>query len=250
MLPPSPITELCAKYAVVPYENLSKILAVREGEHGTKLLQWTESTLLGAKSDSLPKSGATCFPLCWALREELQTAGYTTRFLMAHRGGQHNRHCSLLLSWQGRDFLLDPGYQVVAPLLTPTRQGEIAEFPLIPNALRLVCTGSGLEMWTGWQGQWRYRFTHDLSVVSEKDFRFHWQDSYSWDMMRYPVLGRLDLANGTQYYFQKDHLLIRTSTESTRTLIEPKERAFELSRIFKLDRELIVKALNFTAKNS
>ena len=67
-------------------------------------------------------------------------------------------------------------------------------------------------------------------------------------MMTYPVLNRLDREKGIQYYYQKGNLVVRSSTGSKMTKIEPADRVQTLSDIFKLSPSIIEQALQILEK--
>ncbi|HSQ41742.1 MAG TPA: hypothetical protein VLM37_05630, partial [Fibrobacteraceae bacterium] len=71
----------------------------------------------------------------------------------------------------------------------------------------------------------------------------HWRASFHAEMMRYPVLNRLDCAQGVQYYFQKGNLVIRDTQSSRIQPIAPADQVQVLSEIFRLDPALISDAL-------
>jgi hypothetical protein len=62
------------------------------------------------------------------------------------------------------------------------------------------------------------------------------------------VLNRLDREKGVQYYYQKGNLVVRSSTGSQMTRIDPADRVQTLSDIIKLSPTIIEKALNILEK--
>ena len=145
-------------------------------------------------------------------------------------------------------YLLDPGYLIFDPLQMPLPQpfdtGE-AFFPLSPNCVRLVRpTLESMELWTGGAGApMKLRFEYPVEGVSVEEFKHHWNESFYREMMTYPVLNRLDREKGIQYYYQKGNLVVRSSTGSKMTKIDPADRVQTLSDIFKLSPSIIEQAL-------
>ena len=150
-------------------------------------------------------------------------------------------------------YLLDPGYLIFDPLQMPLPQpfdtGE-AFFPLSPNCVRLVRpTLESMELWTGGAGApMKLRFEYPVEGVSVEEFKHHWNESFYSEMMTYPVLNRLDREKGIQYYYQKGNLVVRSSTGSKMTKIEPADRVQTLSDIFKLSPAIIEQALQILEK--
>ena len=150
-------------------------------------------------------------------------------------------------------YLLDPGYLIFDPLQMPLPQpfgiGEVF-FPLSPNCVRLVRpTLESMELWTGGAGApMKLRFEYPVEGVSVEEFKHHWNESFYREMMTYPVLNRLDREKGIQYYYQKGNLVVRGSTGSKMTKIEPADRVQTLSDIFKLSPSIIEQALQILEK--
>ena len=150
-------------------------------------------------------------------------------------------------------YLLDPGYLIFDPLQMPLPQpfdtGE-AFFPLSPNCVRLVRpTLESMELWTGGAGApMKLRFEYPVEGVSVEEFKHHWNESFYREMMTYPVLNRLDREKGVQYYYQKGNLVVRSSTGSQMTRIDPADRVQTLSDIFKLSPSIIEQALQILEK--
>lgn len=204
---PSALHSALRELSALPYENLSKIVAFSQG--GTM-----ESTL-GLATDWLEKSrdtgaGGTCFSLTWWLDGRLRAQGLDCAFLMGDKGRSLNIHCGLRFDWQGRCYLLDPGFMIFDPLPLP-EAGLSAAAWVSPNEVRMEDLPA-LDVWRLWSGPrgapLKQRFDFRRKAVSEEEFLAHWEASYALPMMRYPVLNRV--AGGNQYYLQKRSLLVRT----------------------------------------
>ncbi len=166
---------------------------------------------------------------------------------------RHSPLSSLVSRLSSNSYLLDPGYLIFDPLPMPLPQpfgtGE-AFFPLSPNCVRLVRpTLESMELWTGGAGApMKLRFEYPVEGVSVEEFKLHWNESFYREMMTYPVLNRLDREKGVQYYYQKGNLVVRSSTGSQMTRIDPADRVQTLSDIFKLSPSIIEQALQILEK--
>jgi hypothetical protein len=83
--------------------------------------------------------------------------------------------------------------------------------------------------------------------VDAAEFQRHWEASYSWPMMSYPVLNRV--KDGTQYYLQKNNLLVRTAESGSMRKLSPAEVRAAAVEIFGLPRGLVEEALGLLGIN-
>lgn len=204
---PTAIQLALQELSALPYENLSKILAQAEGGSRERHLVTSSDWLEKARETG---AGGTCFSLTWWLILRLKSHGILGDFVMGDKGQAKNIHCALKISWQGRDFLLDPGYMIFEPLPLP-KAGLSVDVWISPNEIRLEDL-PGLKVWRLWsgpRGEVKPRFDFRQEPVSEGEFLSHWEDSFDLPMMRYPVLNRV--KEGVQYYLQKRSLLVRSA---------------------------------------
>lgn len=246
---PSPILSLCDRLSLVTYENLTKILRfARTGSaEGAHRLDDSHQNNMDHWM-----GGGTCFSITWHLYQELQLLGYKPRLLMGHKRKERNVHCALSLQlpqnpqtpWNELTLFFDPGYLIFDPLPIP-HSLQNAVFPLRPNLVELRrAQGDVLELWTGsFQQPPKLRFEFPLAGVDEAEFHQHWKASFHLEMMRYPVLNRLDREQGVQYYYQKGNLVIRNSEGSRMVRIEGAEQVQVLSETFRLDPAMVEDAL-------
>ncbi len=242
---PAPVLQALRELSALPYENLSKIVAFagvgNSGVPGTTgatdragRSADRESALVLA-SDWLERTratgaGGTCFSLTWWLRQRIQSAGLACAFLMGDKGRSRDIHCGLRFDWNGRAYLLDPGYMLFDPLPLPEAGLSAAVF-VSPNEIRIedLPAIGAWRLWSGPRGDLKPRFDFRRAAVSESEFLSHWEASFDLPMMAYPVLNRL--KDGVQYYLQKRSLLVRTA---------------EGGRMRKLSREEMTEVLGVT----
>lgn len=240
----SKILEMCNRFSTVTYENLTKIIRYAETGSASSALSLDDSFQNDVDSWM---GGGTCFSMTWFVYQELLELGLSPKLWMGHKRKERNIHCALCLPYEGKEYLFDPGYLIFDPLLLPSFFVEGANeafFPLEPNAVRLVRKNGIVELWTGsLQGAMKLRFEFETAGVSETEFRHFWRESFSREMMTYPVLNRLDKEQGIQYYFQKGNLMIRDKNGSRMEKIEREKQTSVLSKIFNLSPEVIEKAL-------
>jgi len=279
------VVDLCNQISNITYENLTKIIRLEQTGSATGARKLDDSDQNDIDSWM---GGGTCFSMTWHLYQALTDMGFKPRLVMGHKRKERNIHCALILpdpdesplsslpstslrlatrlssnsypkATEGSDliahssYLLDPGYLIFDPLPMPLPQpfgtGE-AFFPLSPNCVRLVRpTLESMELWTGGAGApMKLRFEYPVEGVSVEEFKHHWNESFYREMMTYPVLNRLDREKGVQYYYQKGNLVVRSSTCSQMTRIDPADRVQTLSDIFKLSPSIIEQALQILEK--
>lgn len=244
---PDPVSNLLRELSALPYENLSKIVAHHQGRNaggagGTpeSILSFSASWLEDHARTGL---GGTCFALTHWLKLRLDALGYSSAYLMADKRIEPNIHCGLVLWHERRAWLLDPGYLIFEPV--PLPQGGLSvELFLSPNVVRVEdVPGAGVwRLWTGPRGSLKHRFDFRHEPVSADEFQHHWEASYDWPMMKHVVLNRV--KDGTQYYLQKNNLLVRSADGGTMTKLTSAEVRVAATGLFGLPRGLVDEALD------
>ena len=211
---PASVLAALSELSLLPYENLSKIAAHASAGNMEATLGLAEGWLERNRETG---AGGTCFSLTWWLAGRLKAAGIGYALLMGDKGRTSNIHCGLRMDWEGRGYLLDPGYLIFAPLPLPAA-GLSADAWIPPNAVRLEDRPEA-DAWRLYSGprdaglragaDLKFRFDFRKQAVGEAEFFAHWEASYRLPMMAYPVLNRV--REGTQYYLQKRSLLVRTA---------------------------------------
>lgn len=237
---PSAVSQALRELSILPYENLSKIVAFKQGGN-------MESTL-GLAEDWLQKTrdtgaGGTCFSLTWWLARRIRAAGLDCAFLMGDKGRSKNIHCGLRFECNGRAYLLDPGYMIFDPLPLPNG-GLSAEAWVAPNQVRVddMPAIDAWRLWSGPRGALKARFDFRRAAVYEAEFFAHWEASYGWPMMDYPVLNKIE--GGVQYYLQKRSLLVRTAEGGVMRKLEEPELMETLRVTFGIPPALAREALS------
>jgi arylamine N-acetyltransferase len=210
---PASVHAALRELSVLPYENLSKIAAHAAGGNMDATLGLAEGWLERNRETG---AGGTCFSLTWWLAGRLRAAGIDYALLMGDKGRARDIHCALRMDWEGRPYLLDPGYLIFEPLPLPAA-GLAADVWIPPNAVRLEDRpeAGAWRLYSGPRdadrpgGNLKFRFDFRKQAVGEAEFFAHWEASYRLPMMAYPVLNRV--REGTQYYLQKRSLLVRTA---------------------------------------
>src|SRR5690606_11057621 len=94
----------------------------------------------------------------------------------------------------------------------------------------------------------KHRFDFRRAPVDATEFQRHWEASYAWPMMAYPVLNRVQ--DGTQYYLQKNNLMVRTAQGSTMRKLSPAEVRATATGLFGLPDGLVDEALGILERSA
>lgn len=248
---PKSILQVCNDLAGITYENLTKIIRFQTGGTAMQAVKLDDSH---QNNIDHWMGGGTCFSITWRLYLELQQLGFAPRLLMGHKRNERNVHCALALKIDHSELFFDPGYLIFDPIIMPAPNCENL-VPLVPNQVRLVRTpdGSGVALYTASMADtsknpYKLRFEFHYPGVDVTEFKEHWQRSFEFEMMQYPVLNRLDREKGIQYYFQKSNLVIRSAQGSTMEKIDPILDSAKLSDIFKIDEGILTQAMQILKK--
>ncbi len=228
-------------FAQLPYENLTKIIKYcREGSSDAALREPGEvlddHVRLG--------TGGTCFSLTALLLHLLRSFGYEARPVLADRRYGPDTHCAALVDLPGGTHLIDPGYLLFKPVPIDAREPRHIVTPF--NELVLSpAAGGKLDLATRRQGAETYRLTYKPAGADAAEFMRAWHESFSWDMMRYPLLTRV--TDATQRYLQKTHFQERDHAHVARRTIPVDELVSLIAGEFGIARAVAAAALDIVA---
>ncbi len=205
-LPPGELLRQTVRaFSTIPYENLTKIISNEEAGVPERARRRPAQVLsdhyaLGA--------GGTCFSLTATLIHLLRALGYRSEPILADRPYGSDTHCALLVWIGGKPHLLDPGYLILEPipLASPMPchvQNGINKLLLAPSA-----DGRRFDLYTVQSRSSTLRLTYKVEPVDAAEFLRVWDDSFDWDMMRYPLLTRVD--GGRQIYLRANRFQVRS----------------------------------------
>jgi arylamine N-acetyltransferase len=230
-------------FSRIPYENLTKIIKYREAGDPIRSRRDPPEVL----GDHVRwRSGGTCFSLTALLLHLVRSLGYEAEPVLADRRYGPNTHCAALVTLDGKTHLLDPGYLILRPV--PLEADEVTRVATPFNEIVLTpeSGGSRLALSTSQQGSDAYRLTFKLPGADPAEFMRAWHESFSWDMMRYPLLTWC--RDGKQLYLQDTHF-----QERDRACVDRRALAFErLPRLiadeFGLAPDVVLRALEIVKR--
>jgi len=232
------LTQISTAFAQLPYENLSKILRSHQTSQQEEIRRLPAEVL---QDYDRYGTGGTCFSLTWTLLHLIRALGLKAEPILADRRYGPNTHCALVVWIDGIKHLLDPGYLLVDAIAFP-KQGEL----IVPTSFHEVKlspdqSGNRVQLQTIHQNQATYRLTYKTDPVDTSQFLKAWDASFQFEMMQYPVLSKI--AQGKQFYLQKQSLLIRSKDTTERIDIDPDKMAETIHQVFGMDMALINESL-------
>ncbi len=233
------LAEVARSFARLPFENLTKIIKDAETGRAEQARRFPREVLADHWTHG---AGGTCFALTATLLHLVRALGWQAEPILADRRYGADTHSALVVWIEGKLHLLDPGYLIVQPLALPT-DGAIKVATSF-NELMLIATDAGarVDLHTLEKGQRTYRLTYKARPVDAGEFLRAWDISFQADMMRYPVLSRVE--GRQQIYLQKQHLLIRGGEDARRVEVPPDQLIAEVARRFQIAPALVARALS------
>lgn len=230
---------VAAAFARLPYENLSKIIKHAECGNPEKARRYPEE-VIGNHIEW--GTGGTCFALTATLLHLARSLGYRADYVLADRRYGQNTHCALLVWIDDVPHLLDPGFLLVDPVPLPSgREREIVAgsniLVLAPDAARKEIALSTVR-----KGAKTYRLTYKTEPADPGEFEKAWDASFSWDMMRYPLLTQT--KNSRQIYMKGSMLQIRTISSMDRREIPLDDLTARISSEFHIHPSVVARAIS------
>ncbi len=224
-------------FSKLPYENLTKIIC--KAEEGTpQRARRNPQRVLGDHFDF--GTGGTCFSLTSTLLCLIRSLGWQAEPILADRPYGPNTHCALLIWIEGKPHLLDPGFLILKPVFVGFEEDLCLETSF--NQMILSSHDNRLNLATLEKGQKKLRMTYKLNPVEKSEFLKVWDESFDWEMMRYPLLTKI--VENHQIYLRKTRLQNRFANEAHHYELAETELLKKISQEFKIAPIIVSKALN------
>ena len=230
------LREIARAFSHLPYENVTKILKDARSSNSKMKGRATDEVL----EDHLKwNTGGTCFSLCNALLDILESSGFSSHIAMADMHYGSNIHCAVVVRLNARHYLLDPGYLLHQPIpLPPSRMQTDLQTPMNTIILRNETPGI-FSLYTEENGQTKWRYRLRANPIRRDEFKQHWIHSFSLNTMDHLMLS--SLTDSGRLYFRKDRLEHVHPGARIRRKITGFEAA-ELSTVFGVPSDLIAHA--------
>ena len=235
---PLNIIKQCAKaFSGIPYENLTKIIKSDQVLSANSALRLPGEVL----ADHLKwGTGGTCFALTAALISVFNALGFNAQPLLADRRYGPDTHCGLTVIYGEQMLLIDPGYLLFIPTPMPSTATSVTDLGHTTVELCPIDRGDRIELATVVRGNRKMRLTYKRSPVDAATFKRAWMDSFTWEMMTYPVLTRC--IAGQHLYLQGASATVRTHERMDRSKLELSEQMAFITGNMGVAREVVLRA--------
>ena len=181
------LESIANRFALIPYENLSKIVRASEGT-SSENRETPEMLLADYRKWG---AGGTCFSLTHCLRAILRSYGYAPNVHLADLARGSKNHCALVVRLDDTSYLIDPGYLITRPLPLPERGNVLHETRLNPVRLERDSSDDSYYLSTLEQDGEKSRYRLHGTACEEDEFQRLWQESFSWSMMHSMLITRV-----------------------------------------------------------
>jgi len=231
------LTDILRAFSQFPYENLSKILKLNQTS-ATQIPFRLPDEVISDHADY--KLGGTCFSLTFTLKSILDYYGYQTEILMADMKFAPNSHCLLWLHFDGKEYILDPGYLIHRPL------------ELAPNAfpvgikLTYDMTTDRYELWTAEHNSIKWRYAFRKQPVDWETFGRLWLDSFHWFSMHGLCLSKRDSEG---FLYLHNHYIKQVTAKDYIKGNFNEDLGEIIPRYFQIEKELVLRAQKALLEN-
>jgi arylamine N-acetyltransferase len=199
------VAAIARAFSLIPYENLTKVLS--HAHHESDPIRTPEMVLA---DHAQWRAGGTCFSLTATLLALVRSLGLRAEPILADRPYGERTHSALLVWIEDQPHLVDPGFLLTKPI--PLGQTEPTHTSTPFNAVILTPqSGDKLALATDQQGKIVHRLIFRTSPADAGEFLSAWRDSFSFDMMHYPLLTKIE--HDRQLYLQGKRLQVRSKTD-------------------------------------
>lgn len=232
------INKVAQVFSQIPYENLTKIIKSQNVINSSSAVRYPDEVIRDWMTWG---AGGTCFSLAAALIAVLDSLGIESYPVLADRYYGVDTHCGLVIVKPEGLLLLDPGYLFFTPTLFPHEKPVIVDTGYNQMELQPEENGQKVRLNTIVNGNRTYRLTYKVNPVDSMTFYRAWVNSFTWEMMTYPVLTRC--VAGTHQYVQGERLAIRSSSGIQRTVLDSTSQIKFISENLGINKEIVKKAL-------
>jgi hypothetical protein len=224
-------------FSHIPYENLTKILKTGSVISAHSAMRYPDEVI----GDWLRwGTGGTCFSLTAAIIAMFNALGIDAHPLLADRHYGPDTHCGLVLVDGSDLLLLDPGYLLFIPTVLPRETATRSTTGY--NVIELVPLQGGerLELYTVVKGNRKLRLTYKSHPVDPLMFARAWEQSFTWEMMTYPVL--TGTFGGVHHYIQGTNLSVRNGIRTDRKVLSIDNEIEFITGTMGIHRDIVTKA--------
>jgi arylamine N-acetyltransferase len=228
--------ETVRAFSRIPYENITKIIRRAEAGSDEKARRSPDEVI----ADNIRwGTGGTCFSLTSALCSLTRSMGFEAEYLLADRNYGQNTHSALVVRLGGAPYLTDPGFLITEPV--PLALTGPMEIDSGGERLILIPDGTGISLFTERGAKRVKRLTYKTAPVDACEFNKAWDDSFHWDIMRYPLLARA--GESGRIYLRGSMFQVSNNDMVNRVKIPEDELAAKITAEFGIHPEVVARAM-------
>ena len=230
------LQKILEKFATIPYENISKIIKLSRSWENENKLRFPEEVMDDHANFRL---GGTCFSLTFFLETILLHQGFQCYPVMADMKAGKNIHCAIIVLFDNKKFLADPGYLLNTPMEMNPQQPRIYRTPTTGVELQFNQGLGCYQLFTFNKEKmtWRYNFV-DRPCPSD-EFLTHWQASFIKPSMHGICLTKIQ---NDGYIFIHKNFMRETTFTAKRNFNIKQNYHQTIQEIFGIDKQLIEQA--------
>lgn len=237
------LREILFYFSRIPYENMSKIIKLYKNFNDMYKIRFPDEVLEDHFKYNL---GGTCFSITFLLKTILTFHGFDCYTVMADMNWGSNVHCALILRYNSRYYLIDPGYLLNYPLPLPEEQPIIVRTPysgikLTYNKIHKIYN---LHTFNNQVIKWRYKFLN--KPIPDNIFLDYWLSSFQWNSMNAICIATV--IENQMVYIHKNYMR-KTTYEGKKNFNLKKDYLGTISGLLKINPQIIEEALEALMKN-
>jgi len=231
------VNRVAQAFSRIPYENLTKIIKSQIIVNADSAIRYPDEVI----GDWLKwGTGGTCFSLAAAVIAVFDSLGIEAHPVLADRHYGVDTHCGLVIIRSEGLFLLDPGYLLFIPTLVPEEKTVVIDTGYNKIELQPEENCRKIRLNTVVNNNRTYRLTYKIDPVDSVTFYRAWINSFTWEMMTYPVLTRC--SAGTHQYLQGQRLSVRSNSGIQRTVLDTSSQIDFISLNLGISKDVVSKA--------
>jgi arylamine N-acetyltransferase len=235
--------EILFYFSRLPYENISKIIKYHSHFDGEEKIRLPREIMDDHVRHRL---GGTCFSLTFFLQTLLHSHGFSCYPVMADMRWGKNVHCAVIVDFESKKYLLDPGYLLNHPMEISLNKPRYYKTEFSGIELLFHPESGRMDLYTfdRHQKKWRYRFWD--RPVSPEEFLDHWLSSFRWNSMHGLCLTKVE--KDRMIYIHKTFMR-ETKFDEKRNFNIKKNYHASIRRIFGIAPLLVEEALAAVESN-
>ncbi len=230
------LQKILKKFTNFPYENISKIIKLSQTWETEEKFRLPDEVMDDHANFLL---GGTCFSLTFFLETILLHQEYQCYPIMADMKAGRNIHCAIIVLYDQKKYLVDPGYLLNTPMEINPQQPRVYRTPTTGVELQFNDLLHFYQLFTFNKEKmtWRYNFVDRPCPPDE--FLAHWQASFTKPSMHGICLTKIQKDG---YIFIHKNFMRETTFIAKKNFNIRQNYHQTIHDIFGIDKQLIEQA--------